>query len=575
MSGIEIAGLVLGAIPLVIAGLEYYEEGLGKVKAFWKWEDELSEAIRKLWGQYSSYELTIRGLLASITSEAELEEMMGDTTGKLWKSEDMCERLQEKLATAYQPYLYTASEIERIILEMTACLNLNKATQITRNELEAVVIANPRMMKSGSSRDFQFQKRIKFTMKKQKVKRQLEQLESCIARLDTFTEKAEKLEPYKSNNKSKFTVPLHRIQQYAKSLYQVLNRSWGCDAHASHAINLLLEQRMVLAKKKMRNLTSSMDKSSDGVARFVLSISDPSLPSGWRDAEVQVMEESEVSANSKSKVKIAVSPPSPTTQSVTNALKALKEITSVCSALQNYPFATTCPRFYLDHDGKLKGIFGAPKRLTVHDSNFMTLDELIRDGAIPGTQKLTKEEGYLLAVTLSSSLLQLHSTPWLRSRWSKRDISFLKLTQSQKDNGGNLVQVRYPYVTQEWSPQDLSAQDPLSDVEGDSSKLLALGIVLLEIYFNQPIESLRAKTSSGISQQPNDYEDLSIANRWVRREKGNLSWAFQNAVSHCLKCFADPNADLQDPDFRQGVIDEVLIPLQDELSLWTDGPPRG
>jgi len=49
MSGIEIAGLVLGAIPLVISALEHYENSLDPTIAFIRWNRELSTAIQKLW----------------------------------------------------------------------------------------------------------------------------------------------------------------------------------------------------------------------------------------------------------------------------------------------------------------------------------------------------------------------------------------------------------------------------------------------------------------------------------------------------------------------------------------------
>ena len=53
MSGLELAGVVLGALPLVIAALENYNGGLEGAVAFFKWRGELSAAIQSLW--YSQY----------------------------------------------------------------------------------------------------------------------------------------------------------------------------------------------------------------------------------------------------------------------------------------------------------------------------------------------------------------------------------------------------------------------------------------------------------------------------------------------------------------------------------------
>jgi len=49
MSGSEIAGLLLGAIPLIVSALEHYELALDPTIAFIKWNRELSAAIQKLW----------------------------------------------------------------------------------------------------------------------------------------------------------------------------------------------------------------------------------------------------------------------------------------------------------------------------------------------------------------------------------------------------------------------------------------------------------------------------------------------------------------------------------------------
>jgi len=39
MSGIEVAGLVLGAIPLILAGLQFYGEGINVTKRYWKYKE--------------------------------------------------------------------------------------------------------------------------------------------------------------------------------------------------------------------------------------------------------------------------------------------------------------------------------------------------------------------------------------------------------------------------------------------------------------------------------------------------------------------------------------------------------
>jgi hypothetical protein len=109
--------------------------------------------------------------------------------------------------------------------------------------------------------------------------------------------------------------------------------------------------------------------------------------------------------------------------------------------------------------------------------------------------------------------------------------------------------------------------------EDDGTNLLALATLLLEVRFSQRIEDRRRSEDLGPDSKPNEATAIQTLKQWISQEKGNLSWAFRDAVSHCMKSFADPNADLQDPEFRQGVIDNVIVPLMNELHHWQEGPP--
>jgi hypothetical protein len=87
---------------------------------------------------------------------------------------------------------------------------------------------------------------------------------------------------------------------------------------------------------------------------------------------------------------------------------------------------------------------------------------------------LSRQERYFIALTLASSLLQLHATPWLATRWSKKDILFLR-------NGPDSIIVDQPYI----SPQPFSQSPTYHDT---SKSISALGIMLLELCFGIALE---------------------------------------------------------------------------------------
>lgn len=115
-------------------------------------------------------------------------------------------------------------------------------------------MANKPAVQSASNRKFQFSNRLKFTMKRRKVKGLLENLDQYNARLDGLVQKAERIEGdrYQTHKKLRFTEPWDTVRKNARMLYRALSQSW-CDSHSSHSVGLLLEQRIVRKKRPNRD----------------------------------------------------------------------------------------------------------------------------------------------------------------------------------------------------------------------------------------------------------------------------------------------------------------------------------
>ncbi|KAI2608613.1 uncharacterized protein GGS25DRAFT_284891 [Hypoxylon fragiforme] len=66
--------------------------------------------------------------------------------------------------------------------------------------------------------------------------------------------------------------------------------------------------------------------------------------------------------------------------------------------------------------------------------------------------------------------------------------------------------------------------------------MFCLAIMLLEIKFGRPIESLQQQEDFGPNGIPNEATDLTTTNRWRKGEveQGNLSWAFAKAIIYYL-----------------------------------------
>ncbi|KAJ4367075.1 hypothetical protein N0V83_007605 [Neocucurbitaria cava] len=286
MSGVEVAGLVLGALPLIIQGIESYNEGLDPIKSFMRWERELPQYIRKLRNQHVHYAQTIRILFEPITAEEELAHMMtAPGSQELWKSKEMA--LQNKLQESYQAYQGTIGNIERITKKIASKLDLDRATELSRNDLEALIAANPK-----KNDKFELRKRIRFGMNKKTIKALLEELDDCNKELERFTDKSEKIETYRKTVKPSYATRLQRLQGYAKTLHDSLTVCWSCSCKSSHKTSLQLEPRhSVFATGAKKATTPS--KTSFNVSFSTVSADKDVAHWLWQAAEISVEDDEE------------------------------------------------------------------------------------------------------------------------------------------------------------------------------------------------------------------------------------------------------------------------------------------
>ncbi|KAJ8118279.1 hypothetical protein OPT61_g723 [Boeremia exigua] len=568
MSGVELAGLVLGCLPLLIQAIESYNEGLDPIKSFMRWDKELPQCIRKLRNQHVHYAQTIRILLEPMTATTELNEMMTEPgMSQLWKDKDMALRLQDRLQESYHAYQGTIADIERITKQIASKLDLDRADELKRNDLEALLAANPR---KGSDR-FEFRKRIRFGMSKKTVKALLEELNECNRELERFTEKSEKIETFRKAAKPSFATRILRIQGYAKSLHTSL--CWSCACKDTHRTSLQLELR--------GNLYAS-GKSMSNVQRTCFKVSFSSLAAGadaswkWQAAEINVDEEEDdaglmPASSLKPRMKKSVSFGSPPPYSVSDpgvdTTRSLQEVKDICASIQQLQSPNSCIGLSLDTKKRLRGVYTidtAEKPSPVSD--MISLDDLLaRRPAVDGKRiKLSKRERYSLALTLASSVLYLNSTPWLTSQWASKHIRF-----HQASTAPNSVDINHPYLTPlAVEPlDDLAVKTKALSFQNKNTVLLALAVALLELYFGTTAEKYQ-ETEHGACDpalHQNSWMLCAMAHQWAEESQDELSAAFLGAVRHCLRCFSDPGVSLQDADFLQAAAEGIVLPLQEEL----------
>jgi hypothetical protein len=227
------------------------------------------------------------------------------------------------------------------------------------------------------------------------------------------------------------------------------------------------------------------------------------------------------------------------------------EITDLCSTIASCSSNPPCLGF-LKGEEYCYSVFPLVRQQTGSEAReTVTLETLL---SAPSQTTLTRRQRYSIALTIASSHLQLHSTPWLSTKWSKKDIIFLR-------DGPSTILADQPYISRNFTPDlpiSLQAQE-----YGDWS-ISTLGIMLLELCFGLALEDHRIRQNF-VSRdgQPNPALDLAAAMDWCRFAHEEAGPEFAEAIEWCLhKRPGRGSADVKDRRWRQELFEKVVKPLQ-------------
>jgi hypothetical protein len=140
MSGVEIAGFVLGGFPLLISAAEHYKEGL---EPLLKWKRFPTDFIgfidavdieRQLFDQ-----MLERFLISSDIPSEELQAFMTVPDYAGWKREDLQELLRLRLGRSHPAFLSTIKIMKRLLEELQSILLLKNGEVCDPNFLSRFV----------------------------------------------------------------------------------------------------------------------------------------------------------------------------------------------------------------------------------------------------------------------------------------------------------------------------------------------------------------------------------------------------------------------------------------------------
>lgn len=146
MSGIEIVGIILGALPLVIKGCAWYYEGVQPMKDYCKYGPALKALETRLSIQAVVYQDNIKRLLISSEVTAEEVHVLFNNIEpwkftEAWQSGHLAEKLRNKLGPQdFSTFLSAVTQIDILMTKLMDKLKLDSKGKVSQPHLAAKLL---------------------------------------------------------------------------------------------------------------------------------------------------------------------------------------------------------------------------------------------------------------------------------------------------------------------------------------------------------------------------------------------------------------------------------------------------
>lgn len=200
--------------------------------------------------------------------------------------------------------------------------------------------------------------------------------------------------------------------------------------------------------------------------------------------------------------------------------------------------------------------------------------------------KLSRQQRLSIAVTLAHTVLQLHQSPWLSETWSKSDIFFyFQGADAFKRPIADLPYVSRSFASDRDEPQEIvkgAKTDDFVSRQIVNKSLFALGIVLIELCFNKPLEDKYAEAKdpelTSSEALPDTADIYGMATSLIDEVYSEQGTQYGYVVQRCLKCefgIQSSGKQLDSDTFRALVYEGVLAPLEEDLRRYSILPGTG
>lgn len=595
MSGIEVAGLVFGAFPLIISAMEHGRTFVKVSRLHRRMREEYNNCRSDVKFYQIWYHRNLQSLLQSIVYEQDgVDKLLADPGADAWKDDGLQTLLEESLRDSYPIYTNIMERMNETMenLKKELCVDeigLQSQLAVTRPSTQRS--PSPSSLSStiskltGAKSRWDYETfRIKFSFGDTARKELFEELKECNTRLEKLLLFSNKAPPPQDSTTTAASKQISRLKfafrtahKNSTALYKAIQRSWQCSCEEHHYANLQLEHRTAAEGISFRMILDSSSAAASGghpwtrrglsfkqIAQGCTCLRElcqppntsqsphpPSQPTPTTTVLFQnnpnplTPQQSIMSGIKKSKPKkVVIQAPDPRDSPIHTPIAT---DVPLCQALSDSKDQGSCLGT-VSHEGERYHIepLAGPREeeATLWDS--VSLDD-----------RPSRRQRYLIALLLASSIAQLHYTPWLPQGLTRSNILFYPFLS---DDGSRKNHHREPFIRTGFS-------HAASEGTTASWSVQLLGIMLLELCFGQRLQDhpSRPKYTTATAEEE-QMLDLVVAMTWAKGVEDEAGYDYGAAVDWCLKG-GSKNIQARDA-WRDDVIKNVIIPLGKCQSHW-------
>ncbi|KAF1851953.1 uncharacterized protein K460DRAFT_373841 [Cucurbitaria berberidis CBS 394.84] len=601
MSGLEVAGLVFGVLPILIEAVKVYSTVSDGLHTFRHWSREVKSISLQLKVHNGIFLNECRLLLRLVEDEKGAEDMLEDKADRRWTSKELNDRLNSVLSDNFELCRIIIEETKNVVCDMTEEMKKFGTLQEQKHKNEKIKSAIKRLRGA-----------ISITFDKSKFEKCLTDLRDRNGDLSALRLQIGAFQQQNTHAAGTLvmhkTLParFHSIQNASQKLHEALCSAWCCDdlAHRGHYAKLCLdaefqtEVRLDLAIS-CQETSNHGDECLPQESPIWLYVQSISMATNERIASAPEMMTTlkksipvELLASSSTKMlkkkasseltqptvcktkrkkqvhfidaAIAPSPSQTTATKITEPILPefnLCQTTNICHYLQrNYRACESNCVGYLETPKMYKHMFFArnnsPKDIQ-HATVYSILDimEQEADGF------LEVEDQLKLAHKTALAILQFNDTPWLSERWRLAQMSYF----GSRDTFDETALKTLHLSSQMSSPiqQNTTVMDGVERPETGVSDeiryginnlpLFFLGVALLEIAHWKPLEE---------KMIARDASDQVYAARRLASGRAPLGPEYQKIAQKCLQCNFGFGTNLNSKGLQAAVYNDVVCELE-------------